>query len=413
MKLKHHSNDKLETALVRAAGLEERLTQPGVEEPGLLLDAFDALRTTLEELRVADEELRHQNEKLIESRVELDAERKRYEDLFELAPDCYLVTDRHGCILEANGEAANLLGWERRFLLNKLLVGRVALGHRKEFRAELNRICSFDSIRVQERLELQMLSRDGRVFDAEITISNSSNNAHGDIRLHWTIRDISERKQANAQVKELLRRIVSTQEDERRRIARDLHDHLGQQLTALRLCIATLRDRSTDEEGLDARITHIESLAVRLDQEVDFLASALRPTALDELGLADALQAFVTEWREQFNIECELHTAGLAGRLPSDVENNVYRIAQEALNNVAKHSEARRAAVILERRADTAVLIVEDFGKGFDPAEERGRKGLGLIGMQERTALVGGTLEIESAPGRGTTLFIRVPVHFS
>jgi PAS domain S-box-containing protein len=228
-------------------------------------------------------------------------------------------------------------------------------------------------------------------------------------RTHDLESEIVERRGAEQRVKELLRRIGNAQELERRRISRDLHDLLGQQLTALRLNLETIKEKCAEEPEICRDVEQAQSVAKRLDSEVDFLAWELRPAALDEFGLVSALDNFVGEWSEHYGIESEFHTSGLTGvRLPGDVETNLYRIAQEAMNNVFKHAEASRIDVILERRDSNVRLVIEDNGKGFHPNEDMNlNKGLGLISMRERAALIGGALEIEST-GEGTTVFVRV-----
>jgi two-component system, chemotaxis family, sensor kinase Cph1 len=221
-----------------------------------------------------------------------------------------------------------------------------------------------------------------------------------------------ERRAADAQVNELLRRVVSAQEIERQRISRDLHDTFGQQLTALRLNLESFKEQLSQQPELQERISQTQLIARQIDSDLDFLAWELRPAMLDELGLASSLEGFIADWSAQFGIAAEFHTAGLtAVRLPPEIENNLYRIAQEALNNVYKHAEAGRADVMLEYRDKSVVLIIEDDGKGFNPNEKINlEEGLGLISMRERAALVGGTLEIESALGKGTTIFARIPI---
>lgn len=224
--------------------------------------------------------------------------------------------------------------------------------------------------------------------------------------------EITERRISDGQVKELLRRVVGAQEIERHRISRDLHDSFGQQLTALSLNLETLKEHLGEQSEFAEQISQTQMIARKLDSDLEFLAWELRPAALEELGLAASIEGFITDWSKQFAVAAEFHTAGLASvRLPSEVENNLYRIAQEALNNVYKHAEAGRADVILEHRDKSVVLIIEDDGKGFDPNEKINiDDGLGLISMRERAALVGGTLEIESTPGEGTTIFARIPI---
>jgi two-component system, chemotaxis family, CheB/CheR fusion protein len=226
--------------------------------------------------------------------------------------------------------------------------------------------------------------------------------------------EVKERRAAEARAHALVGQLVSAQEDERRRISRDLHDQLGQRLTALRLRLAALREACCEDASLLSQVEAVQELAERLDSEVDFLAWELRPTALDDLGLSAALTNFVGEWSKHYNIPAGVHVNGFGSgnlRLQSQAETCLYRITQEALNNVSKYAQAARVSVILERRDGQAVLVVEDDGVGFSP-EEKMTDGhsLGLVGMRERAALIGGSLEIESAPGRGTTIYARVPV---
>jgi signal transduction histidine kinase len=154
----------------------------------------------------------------------------------------------------------------------------------------------------------------------------------------------------------------------------------------------------------------LEAVARRIDRDVDQLVWEIRPTALDDLGLRAALANYVHDWSQRVRISAELHTAGLLDeRLASEAETTLYRIAQEALTNVAKHSRATNVDVILERRPDHVLLVVEDDGVGFEPSDGSAEtRGFGLIGMQERAALVGATLEIESAAGKGTTILVRM-----
>ena len=234
------------------------------------------------------------------------------------------------------------------------------------------------------------------------------------VRIVGTHFDLTERRQAEAERArtELLSRLVFAQEDERRRIAREMHDQFGEQLTALSRGISELKDACGGSAGLSGLVEALEKIARQIDRDVDQLVWELRPTALDDLGLRAALANYVQDWSRRVNIPAELHTSGLLDdRLSSEAETTLYRVAQEALTNVAKHARASHVDVLLERQADVVLLIVEDDGVGFD-AEEDGAPGdgFGLLGMQERAALVGATVEIESTPGKGTTVFLRMAV---
>ncbi|MEO5857402.1 MAG: GAF domain-containing protein, partial [Pyrinomonadaceae bacterium] len=213
--------------------------------------------------------------------------------------------------------------------------------------------------------------------------------------------EIVERKALENVRDELIRKIVSTQEEERRRMARDLHDELGQQLTALRFKLDLLgqSDRPSDE-----LFEELRAMAQRIDAGVDRIAWDLRPAVLDDLGLFAALDRFMQEWSRHTGICVELLESNLEGlRLPPEAETNLYRIAQEALNNAHKHANASRVEVVFRARSGKVVLIVEDDGQGFDAEDLSNRSsGLGLTGMQERIRLIGGEIDIESAPGKGT-----------
>jgi PAS domain S-box-containing protein len=237
-------------------------------------------------------------------------------------------------------------------------------------------------------------------------------------KVNESLRDeISERIQTERDRVRLLRQIVRAQEDERRRIAREIHDQVGQQMTALRLNLAALDQVYSGDGELRAKLEHTKSIAERLDADVDFLAWELRPAALDDIGLAEAIGTFIRQWSSHSGVEAQFHTSGLdQERLSPETETNLYRIMQEALNNTMKYAQAKRVDVLLERRDSHVVLIVEDDGVGFDPNKEASDdddRGMGLIGMRERAALVGGTLQIESKPNEGTTIFVRVPIQFS
>jgi PAS domain S-box-containing protein len=222
--------------------------------------------------------------------------------------------------------------------------------------------------------------------------------------------EMGERERAERARTELLGRLVFAQEDERRRIAREMHDQFGEQLTALGHRIAALKDAIGDRSDLHGPVEALEVVARQLDRDVDHLVWELRPTALDDLGLQAALSNYVQNWSKRSRISAELQMSGLLDdRLASEAETTLYRIAQEALTNVAKHSRAGNVGVILERRADHVLLIVEDDGVGFDTGDaEAAGQGFGLLGMQERASLVGATLQIESAVGKGTTILVRM-----
>lgn len=211
---------------------------------------------------------------------------------------------------------------------------------------------------------------------------------------------------------ELLRKIISTQEEERKRIARELHDEVGQSITSLMIGFRVLDTQ--DSEKMKQGIAQLKKLSAKTLDDVRHLALELRPSSIDDLGLIAALQQYTREYSEKFGIAAEFQASGFEGkRLKPELEIALYRMVQEALTNVLKHSGAKKVSVLMGIRNSSIVAIVEDNGKGFDVdgvlASGAKEKKLGLYGMQERAGLIGGSLTIESAPGKGTTIFIEVP----
>ena len=239
--------------------------------------------------------------------------------------------------------------------------------------------------------------------------------AHGalETRVDERTRELAEEVKlhhsAQVHVVNLLRKVVTAQEDERGRIARNLHDQLGQRLTELRLSLERIQARSGLPADAEDELSRTLALVQTIDSEVGFLAWELRPAVLDHLGLGVALPRYVREWSEHYGIEAKY---GGDGRQPDGISREaeiaLYRIAQEALTNVAKHAHASRVDVFLESRDGYVVLVVEDDGVGFDPEHSTTReRGIGLLGMRERAGLIGAQFELESGAGEGTSIFVR------
>jgi signal transduction histidine kinase len=215
--------------------------------------------------------------------------------------------------------------------------------------------------------------------------------------------DLSERVSRDA-----VRRVVEAQELERARLARELHDETGQALTSILLGLKPLEQTAQTDETL-AAVASVRELVVSTLQDVRRLAVELRPSALDDFGLVSAVERLAQTFREQSGMQVDLETRLGEERLPGEVETALYRIVQEALTNIVKHAEASRVSILLTRKDGSALAVVEDDGLGFDPGATRD-EGLGLVGMRERVALVGGRLRIESATGAGATLVAEVPL---
>ncbi len=209
--------------------------------------------------------------------------------------------------------------------------------------------------------------------------------------------------------RDVVGRVVAAQELERERLARELHDETGQALTSILLGLKPLEQALAGDDGR-AAMASVRELVVSTLQDVRRLAVELRPSVLDDFGLGPALERLTETFREQTGLLVVLQSRLRDKRLPSEVETALYRIVQEALTNVVKHSGARRVTIDLDDEdARGVTLVIEDDGRGFDPAAAR-HEGFGLVGMRERVALVDGRLRVESSKGKGTTLVVEVPL---
>lgn len=219
----------------------------------------------------------------------------------------------------------------------------------------------------------------------------------------------------SAQRGELLKRLISAQEDERKRVARELHDELGQPLAGLAMRAEAMeRFITSDPDRALEQLGQMRALTTRTADRMYDLILDLRPSALDDLGLTAAVRAHAERLLAGTGIAFELNAREFTGRLPQEVETAVYRTFQEALSNVVRHAEAKRVRVVLTRRDGAFEGEIVDDGKGFDPEtlhlDGQSPRGLGLLGMRERVTQCGGQLRIVSEPGKGTQLRIRVPL---
>ncbi|GFP21560.1 hypothetical protein HKBW3S06_00787 [Candidatus Hakubella thermalkaliphila] len=212
----------------------------------------------------------------------------------------------------------------------------------------------------------------------------------------------------------LLEKVISVQEEERKRIARELHDETSQSLTSLMVGLKIVQSASNMEEVRE-RTAELRSLIEKTLEGVYDLALELRPSILDDLGLVAAVRKHMRDYSRKSDIHMDLHTIGLEEkRLPPEIETALYRIVQEALSNVIKHAGAEKVDVVLEHRGSSVVAKIEDDGRGFDVDKvmnsRKEERRLGLFGMYERASLMGGVLTLKSRPGQGTTVFIEIPL---
>jgi two-component system, NarL family, sensor histidine kinase UhpB len=350
--------------------------------------------------------------------ADLLAARRRaehFEVIVQTSADAILRVDPDGSVRTWNPGAEKMFGYSASDAVGQKAWDVIRIADGEALAAETfpellrGRTVSRDAI---------CLTRDGGQLDMFITATPHIEPPGELTGVSAVIRDITSRKRiAEARHRDNMQQaLLESLEAERRRISRDLHDHLGQQLTGLRLALADLR--SARDGDMARRIDIIQEQALAIDRDLGFLAFDLRPTKLAESGLAEALDELVRGWKRHYLIDAELIVHRVDGRrLAPATEVNLYRIAQEALNNTVKHARATSVSLIYDEGPEEVALIVEDDGVGFDPemvslepASSEG--GLGLAGMHERAAIVGGHVEIESTPAAGTTIFVHVPTTF-
>jgi len=230
--------------------------------------------------------------------------------------------------------------------------------------------------------------------------------------------EIAERERAEEQFKAsldqlraLAARLQSVREEERTSIAREIHDELGQACTAIKMDLALIGRKTTKRQThLRAKVDSASRLVDDMIVTLRRIASELRPRTLDDLGLTAALESQAQEFEARTGIHCRVALPEEPLTLDDERSTAIFRIFQESLTNVARHAHATRVEARLERKADQLIFQVRDNGRGFDPAEAKARKSLGLVGMQERALMLNGELQVEGVPGAGTTMILRIPL---
>jgi PAS domain S-box-containing protein len=372
------------------------------------------LQAALDELSTAAEELREQNEQLAGLRADVERERQRYLELFDLAPDGYLVTDADATIREANRAAGALLGVAPERLKGKPLVVFVPRMQRPAFRDWLSGIvrghpaASGGAASMHRDREMTLQPRGGAAVPVEITLGVVDDGAVGRAGFRWLIRDVAARQNAAEALRQLAARLEVAREQERKGIAREIHDELGQALTALRIDLSWLKARlPKTAPNLTAKADEMGGVVEKTIRAVRRIATDLRPPVLDDLGLVAALEWQAEDLADRTGVRIDLDLDDVD--LDEGRATAVFRIFQEALTNVARHARADRVRVTLEATPREIMLQVQDDGRGMEKTQLTDPRSLGLLGMRERSIAWGGTLDVQTRPGKGTTIVLRLP----
>lgn len=413
----------------------------------------------LHELEVHQIELEMQNAELQEARDQLEAAVEKYTDLYDFAPVGYFSLDESGVILEVNLTGATLLGVERSRLINRRLPRFAVPASQPVFLAFLERVLAGTGKQV---CEVELIREGGAVFWASFHGTSDISASDSRTRCRIAVSDITSNKRAQEeqrrfkalavaneelrreivrrhaieealkqseqhsrrlleqaqqmqeQLRQLSRQVLSAQEEERKKISRELHDVIAQTLTSINLRLATLKaDAAINSKDLERNITRTQQLVEQSVNIVHRFARELRPTVLDDLGLIPALHTFMKGFKEQTGIHVSLSAFAAVEQVNDDKRTVLYRVAQEALTNIARHARASQAEVRIQKLDDAVCLKIKDNGKGFVTEQvlhANKSKRLGLLGMRERLEMVGGSIAIESTPGKGTTILAQIPL---
>ncbi len=450
---------KLSKSVSNAAGLrqsaETRLREREARPPPPDADE----RRTFHELQVHQIELEMQNAELQEATTRAESALEKYTDLYDFAPVSYFSIDERGVILEANLSAAALLDLERYRLFNRRLqsfaapeerplllsfikkVFETAGRHAVEiplrdvlgnvFLADLQatasatpiegarrwcRLAVFDITALRRAEEIQRhveeLAAANQKLEEEITRRQAVECALTEGERHQRLlRKRSEQMQE--QMRDLSRRLLDAQEEERRRISRELHDEVLQTLVGISVHLENLgREAQQDISTLKPKIIAAQRLVTDSVKAIHQFARELRPLILDDLGLVPALDSYIADFRKRMAIDVQFTSFPEVEQLSGARRTAIYRVIQAALANTAKHASARRVKVSIQDGGASVHLIVQDDGRSFDVARTlhvKRYKRLGLLGMRERIEMVGGRFGVESTPGHGTTVRAEIP----
>jgi PAS domain S-box-containing protein len=456
-----HSNQKTSTRPLAAAELRrhaekrlrEKLSNKGKERTKAQTHRL------VHELEVHQIELEMQNEELQLARNELEAALDQYSDLYDFAPVGYFSLDDQSRILKVNLTGAALLGVERPRLINRLFASFVLPASRPFFATFLERVFGATGEQVCEATLLRddatnfWASFHGtpsssvkgtrkwcRVVVSDITSLKQAQEAqrrmealaaaNADLRQEITRRQAVERcleesKQAQTQLLQrsqemhqelrlLSRQVISAQEEERKRISRELHDVIAQTLTTISLRLATLKiEAARNPKSLERSIGRTQQEVARSVNIVHRFARELRPAVLDDLGLIPALHEFLKHFGAETGIRVNLSAFSEVEGVSGDKRTVLYRVAQEAISNIRGHAHASQVEVEIQKLNSALCMTIKDNGKGFQHQgllRAQRDKRLGLLGMRERLEMLGGEFRVVSTPGKGTTVFAQIPL---
>ena len=357
--------------------------------------------------------------KLEISKKSLEQNEKRFRDIYKNLPISYQSLDENGFFIEVNQAWLDLFGYSKMEIIGKSFTDFLQADQKQLFKRIFSEYKSDGEMHAKE---FNMVKKDGThlivAYDGKIGYNTES-----ELRTHCILYDITKQKHIEEEIrrkKEELRnlsnQLFKAQEIERQRISQELHDEIGQALTSVKFNLTAIsrEKQSGNFASIDRRLEDSFSILDQLLKQVHDLTLELRPSMLDDLGLIPTLRWFLNSFEQRTNIKVRLTVADEDERFNKEIESNLYRIIQEAMNNISKHSQASLSTVQLSRKNSTVHVLIGDNGQGFDPVKVSSytakQQRIGLIGMRERAKFLRGNLNIETYPGKGTKVFINIPL---
>ena len=400
LRVKHDNEDEIGTLYV---GFNEMLSQ--IEKRENELGTYrDHLEEKIVECNLTGEELKKSEESI--------------RTILDNAFDAIITMNSEGMITNWNQRAASIFGWHANEVIGKKLVDLIIPSQYKASHTSgLARFLKTGEHEIlNKQIQLTALNKNGRTFPVEIAVSAIQRD--NTYTFTGIIRDITQRKQAEGELltsrerlRNLSNRLQSAREEEKTRIAREIHDELGQALTMMKLDLSWIEKKLPAKD--DAVIEKARAMKVLIEETIQIvqrISSELRPQMLDILGLCDTLKWQTKEFQKRTGIHCTLNIEPDQFPVDSERSTALFRVYQEALINVARHAEAQKVESSFRKEINTLVLEVKDNGVGMDENLVENPQSLGLIGIRERILVWRGTMQLQSILGEGTTLKVTIPI---
>jgi len=345
---------------------------------------------------------------------ELERSESALRALLDSASQAVITAKEDGQIVMVNGNTEKMFGYTRQELIGQPV--ELLIPHNGRGKSSRNGFSAIAAGRpVAGASTLEARRKDGTAFPAEMSLSAIT--ANGEKLTVAFVSDITQRvqmeksAQAHAeQIQALAARLLTVQEEERRRVSRELHDQICQQLASLAIDISGIAADPASHQVSRTVLKGLQSRVIQASEATRHIAYELHPSVLDDLGLVASLRVLCKQLTEREGLAVKFHSGELPPVISREIASCLYRVAQESLHNVTRHASAKKVSVTISMKKDGIVLSVLDDGTGFEPAVARGSGGLGLIGMEERARLVKGELTIAAKPGTGTRITLHVPL---